>query len=60
MRNNSNTNTTTQQSTETGKSPAPFHAATMPAARATPPAMGDWVALVMAGKVMTARVTYGT
>ena len=46
--------------TDTGKSPSPNHAAMMPSARAIAPASGDDVASVIAGKVITARVTYGT
>ena len=46
--------------TDTGKSPSPNHAAMMPSARAMAPAMGDDVASVIAGKVITARVTNGT
>lgn len=55
--NNSITNTSTQQITDTGNSPAPSHAATIPAMRAASPEMGLWVAWMMAGKVMTASVT---
>ena len=55
--NSSITNTKTQQRTETGNSPAPSQAAIMPAARATAPEIGVWVAWMMAGKVMTASVT---
>ena len=46
--------------TDTGKSPRPNHAAMMPRTSAKVPASGDDVASVMAGKVITARVTYGT
>ena len=42
---------------ETGKRPRPNHAAMMPSARAIAPAMGDDVASVIAGNVITARVT---
>ncbi len=42
---------------ETGKRPRPNHAAMMPSARAMAPATGDDVASVIAGKVITARVT---
>ena len=45
---------------ETGKRPRPNQAAMMPSAKAMAPASGDDVASVMAGKVITARVTYGT
>ncbi len=46
--------------TDTGKRPNPNHAAMMPSARAIAPASGDDVASVIAGNVITARVTYGT
>ena len=49
--------TTRQQMIETGKRPRPNHAAMMPSAKAMAPAIGDDVASVMAGKVITARVT---
>lgn len=55
--NNSITNTSTQQITDTGNSPAPSHAAMIPAMSATSQEMGVWVAWMMAGKVMTASVT---
>ena len=55
--NNSITNTSTQQITDTGNSPAPSHAAMIPAMSAISPEMGVWVAWMMAGKVMTASVT---
>ena len=54
--NNSITNTSTQQITDTGNSPAPSHAAMIPAMSATSPEMGVWVAWMMARKVMTASV----
>ena len=54
------TSTTRQQMMETGKRPRPNQAAMMPSAKAIAPASGDDVASVMAGKVITARVTYGT
>ena len=54
------TNTSAQQITETGNSPAPSQAAMMPAANATAPEIGVWVAWMMAGKVITASVTSGT
>ena len=47
--NNSITNTSTQQITDTGNSPAPSHAAMIPAMSATSPEMGVWVAWMMAG-----------
>ena len=43
--------------TDTGNSPAPSHAAMIPAISATSPEIGVWVAWMMAGKVMTASVT---
>ena len=49
--------TSTQQITDTGNSPAPSHAAMIPAISATSPEIGVWVAWMMAGKVMTASVT---
>ena len=54
------TSTTRQQMIDTGKRPRPNHAAMMPRISAKVPASGDDVASVMAGKVITARVTYGT
>ena len=45
---------------ETGKRPRSNQAAMMPSAKAMAPAIGDDVASVMAGNVITARVTYGT
>ena len=39
---------------------APNQAAIMPAKRATAPEIGLSVASIMAGKVITASVTYGT
>ena len=44
----------------TGKRPRPNQAAMRPTARAMMPASGVSVVSMMAGKVMTARVTYGT
>ena len=52
--------TVMQPAIATGNSPAPNHAAAIHTMRAAAPATGDWVASMMAGKVMTARVTYGT
>ena len=52
--------TTAQHDTATGKSPAPNHAATTPTMRAITPAIGFPAASTIAGKVMTASVTYGT
>lgn len=51
------TNTNTQQKAETLKRLAPSQAAAMPKIRAAAPASGIRVASVMAGKVITARVT---
>ncbi len=45
---------------DTGKRPRPNQAAMMPSAKAMAPASGDDVASVIAGNVITARVTYGT
>lgn len=45
---------------DTGKRPNPRHAESMPIRSAAHPASGVVVASVMAGKVMTASVTYGT
>lgn len=58
--NSSITNTSRQQMTDTGKSPAPSHAAIMPAISAARPEIGLCVACTIAGNVMTASVTYGT
>ena len=55
--NNSAINTTTQHKEATGKSPAPKNAAIIPAARAIIPAIGEFVASIIAGKVITERVT---
>ena len=41
----------------TGKSPAPKNAATTPATRAIIPEIGEFVASMIAGKVITERVT---
>ena len=49
--------TVMQQTAATPSSLTPSHAAKMPAAKATAPASGDWVVSIIAGKVMTARVT---
>ena len=54
------TKTTAQQAQATGKSPAPKYERIIPTARAMIPATGDCVASTMAGKVITARVMYGT
>ena len=56
-RKNSIPNTTAQQMTATGRSPAPAYAAMIPIISASAPEMGDWVAWIMAGKVITASVT---
>lgn len=57
---NSQTNTSKQQITDTLNSPASNQAATRPAAKAIAPAIGLCVALIIAGKVITESVTYGT
>ena len=54
---NSSINTTTQQITDTGNNDNPAHAAIIPVTSATAPARGLFVASVIAGKVITARVT---
>ena len=51
------TSTTRQQAAAVPKSPAPNQAAAIPPMRARAPARGIWVASIMAGNVMTARVT---
>lgn len=56
-KNNSITNTSIQQITDTGKSPAPSQAAIIPAISAKSPETGLWVAWIMAGNVITASVT---
>ncbi len=53
----SSTKTTRQLIIETGKSPKPNHAATIPETSAATPAMGHWVASIIAGNVITASVT---
>ena len=57
---NSRMNTVRQQRMATGKSPALNHAAIMPKMRAIEPVHGDFVVWIMAGKVITERVMYGT
>ena len=54
---NCSARTVPQQRSETGRSPIPSHALTMPTSIARPPIMGESVAVRMAGKVMTASVT---
>ena len=49
--------TDAQQRSDTGRSPSPHHAAMMPMTMAAAPAMGDCVAFMMAGKVITESVT---
>ena len=49
-----------QQAQATGKSPAPIKDRIIPTTSAIIPAIGDCVACIIAGKVITARVTYGT
>jgi hypothetical protein len=46
-----------QQMAATGKSPKRFHAATMPATRASMPGSGEVVVRIMSGNVITASVT---
>lgn len=50
-------NTSKQHITDTGKRPAPSHAAMIPASNAKRPEIGLWVACKIAGKVITASVT---
>ena len=57
---NSSTSTTAQQPTATWNRFAPNHAAAIPNTSAARPAMGEFVAWTMDGKVITASVTYGT
>lgn len=57
IKNISSINTTRQHITDTGKSPSPSQAAAMPMTSAAPPASGDAVASMMAGKVITESVT---
>ena len=52
--------TVRQQRIATGKRPALNHAAIIPRMRAKVPVHGDFVLLMMAGKVITERVMYGT
>ena len=54
---NSMMNTDTQQATVTRKSFAPMKASAIPITIATIPATGDCVAFIIAGNVMTAKVT---
>lgn len=49
-----------QEAAATGKRFAPKRARTEPTKSATSPDQILWVAFRMAGKVMTARATYGT
>ena len=56
----SNINTVMQLMQATEKSFAPNTEATMLTAKATKPATGDCVALMMAGNVITDSVTQGT
>ena len=55
--NSSMTNTMTQALTATVNKPLPKYANAIAATRAIAAAMGDCVAWMMAGKVITARVT---
>lgn len=52
--------TVRQQMIATGKRPRPSQAAAMPSRRAAKPAHGVPAESTMAGKVITASVTYGT
>ena len=58
--NNSLINTMMQQESDTLKRLAPIHATMTPTIKANAPDMGLWVASKIAGKVITANVTYGT
>ena len=53
-------NTVIQAPTATGKSPKPKKAIARATMRAIIPEIGDCVAPIMDGKVITAKVTYGT
>lgn len=53
-------NTIREHIVATGNSPKPHQAAKTPTISARIPATGYSVASIMAGKVITARVTYGT
>ena len=53
---NSAMKTTAQQAQATGKRPRPKYANVIPITRAIIPAIGDWVASIIAGKVITASV----
>lgn len=59
-KNNSLRNTIAQQERDTVKRLAPSHAVMIPIIKANAPDMGLCVALRIAGKVITANVTYGT
>ena len=52
--------TVTHEKTATLNSPPFFHAAISPTKKAHMPEIGDLVAAIIAGKVIAARVTYGT
>ena len=54
------TKTTAQQITATLKRLAPNHADKIPTPNANEPEICDCVASIIAGKVITASVTYGT
>ena len=56
-KNNSVMNTIPQQMQATGKSPSPKYETTIPTTSAIIPAIGDCVASIIAGKVITASVT---
>ena len=56
----SNTNTIAQADTATKNNPLPKYARSIAAISAAAAAIGDCVAESIAGKVITAKVTYGT
>lgn len=49
-----------QHIADTGSKPNPNHADIMPMISAMPPAIGELVASIIAGNVITESVTYGT
>lgn len=57
---NSSMKTVMQQRIATGKRPALNHAPIIPRMRAALPTHGDFVVWIMAGKVITESVIYGT
>jgi hypothetical protein len=60
FKNCSTIKTTKQHTQATGKRPEPRKEIIMPTASAIIPAKGNCVASIIAGKVITASVTYGT